>query len=231
MRSKASSWLVQWGGDSPLWLFSLQMVSRRERADGFHTYFPADKRKLKCRHCSNRESQRLERDSIAVIGICPESLLGVSLMEMHFFFSSSQWVFYCHRVFPASPGPPLYPDFFTKLLSVHLAVDHGVNVYRDVNEVVGRPAWCHLLVAWLPKMAARSSGLFPLGAVKHWYMLKCCPVTFLNADALFAITQTSQEAVLVKNSERTALVNKWLLWVKIRDLNTSVCVGFSFPGP
>lgn len=30
-------------------------------------------------HCSNRESQRLERDSIAVIGMCPKSLLGISL--------------------------------------------------------------------------------------------------------------------------------------------------------
>ncbi|KAJ7400330.1 Transcriptional activator GLI3 [Pitangus sulphuratus] len=40
------------------------------------------------------------------------------------------------KVFPGSPGPPLYPYFFTILLSVHLAVDHGVNLYRDVNEMV-----------------------------------------------------------------------------------------------
>lgn len=61
-------------------------------------------------------------------------------MDMQGFFSSSQWDFYCCRIFPASPGPPLYPDFFSRLLSVHLAVDHGVNLYRDVNEMVGRPA-------------------------------------------------------------------------------------------
>lgn len=47
--------------------------------------------------------------------------------------------FYCHRRFPGSPGPPLYPDFFTMPLSVHLAVDHGVNLYQDVNEM-GREA-------------------------------------------------------------------------------------------
>ena len=44
-----------------------------------------------------------------------------------------------------------------------------------------------------------SRGLHPWGAGKHGYLLKCCPVTFLNADTLFTITQISQEAMWVKN--------------------------------
>lgn len=44
-----------------------------------------------------------------------------------------------------------------------------------------------------------SCGLHPWGAGKHEYLLKCCPVTFLNADTLFTITRISQEAVWVKN--------------------------------
>lgn len=115
------------------------MIFSRERTEGTHTYFPTDKRKLKCMHCSNRESQRLERDSIAGMGKCPKSLLEISL-HGDAGFSSSQQDFYCHRTFPASPGPPLYPVFSTKLLSVHLVVDHGVNLYQDVNEMVGRLA-------------------------------------------------------------------------------------------
>lgn len=37
-------------------------------------------------HCSSREPQRLEGDWIAVIGMCPKSLLGISLHGDAFFF-------------------------------------------------------------------------------------------------------------------------------------------------
>lgn len=37
-------------------------------------------------HCSSREPQRLEGDSIAVIGMCPKSLLGISLQGDAVFF-------------------------------------------------------------------------------------------------------------------------------------------------
>lgn len=216
------------------------MIFTRERTDGILTYFPADKRKLKCMRCSNRASQRLERDTTAVIVMCPKSLLGISLHgDAGVFFSSSQWGFYCGRIFPASPGPPLYPDFFTKLLSVHLAVDRGVNLYRDINEMVGRPAWCHLLVAWLPKMVARSSE-------EQWWAVDCIPGeqasmgTCLSAALslfwmLILFLQSLGYLRKLCGSRTwkvcTPLMNKWLLLLGIREQNTSMHVGFSFPEP
>lgn len=44
-----------------------------------------------------------------------------------------------------------------------------------------------------------SRGLHPWGAGKHGYLLKRCPVTFLNAETPFTITRISQEAARVKN--------------------------------
>lgn len=105
------------------------MFFSRERTGRIHTYFPTEKRKLKCMHCSNRESQRLERDSIAVIGMCPKSLLGISLHGDAGFFPPHNGISIVAGYFLPQLGPPLYPAFFTKLLSVHLAVDHGVNLY------------------------------------------------------------------------------------------------------
>lgn len=53
-----------------------------------------------------------------------------------------------------------------------------------------------------------SSGLHPWGAGRHGYLLKCCPVTLLNADALYTVTQMPQEAVWVKNLKSMHIIHE-----------------------
>lgn len=180
----------------------------------------------------NRESQRLGRLDCSDWNVSKKSA-GDFTPWRCIFFSSSQWDFYCHRRFPGSPGPPLYPDFLMMPFSVHLAVDHGANLYQDVNEMVGRPVWDHLSVVWLPKMVTRSndeSHIASLGSRQTWG-LKCCPVTVLNTDNSFCSHLAITGSCVGQELRKYALMNKWFLLVGIRDLNTSVNVAFRFPGP
>lgn len=79
-----------------------------------------------------------------------------------------------------------------------------------------------------------SHGLHPWGAGKHGYLLKCCPVTLLNDDALFTTAHPSQEAVWVEdlNSMHTAQEGAATFSGNQKSKYFSACsLGFTFPEP
>lgn len=76
---------------------------------------------------------------IAVIGMCPRSLLGISLHGDAFFFPPQNEISIFIGDFLAHQDLLYILTFFTMPLSDHLAVDHEANLYQDVNEMVGRP--------------------------------------------------------------------------------------------
>lgn len=79
-----------------------------------------------------------------------------------------------------------------------------------------------------------SHGLHPWRAGKHGYLLKCCPVTFLNDDTLFTTAYPSQEDVWVKNldSMHTTQEGVTTFSGNHKPKYFSACsLGFTFPEP